>query len=508
MDNMTNTDAIDKLAEMWEQERENNQPLPLMRNVPPETMIPIDALDGIIRDTILAIHDKVRAPMATCLQSILGVAALATQAHANVLMPTQQERPLSNFFMTISESGERKSSADSEAMKPVQMWEAELRQQYDSALPNYRDERQAWEKARMDVQNSKNNKGNAQAMKAALQSIGPEPQPPLHPLVTCNEPTLEGLCLSLSTGQASQGLFSSEGGQFYGGYSMSKENKLKTGASLSSLWDGASVRSPRKGDGVSSIENRRLSSHLMMQPGVARLAFGDPVLTDQGFMSRQLAVMPHPLAGTRLWKEPKPESLVALQTYTQHVLDILSQPYPLRQGKMNELAPRSLPLSDVAASEWKAFYNAVEKESGYGGKYERIRGLANKLGEHAIRLAAILTLFDDLQAVNIPQEKMAAGIALAEYYAREALRISGVADVDVKIVAANKLLNWINSSYKGDIITYRHVYKDGCAGFGDAPTTKVAFQTLMEHGYLTKLDGRHDIDGENCKDVYRIHRKS
>lgn len=501
------TDNIAALDKLLEEEEKANQPLPLMRDVPPETAVPIDALDGILRDAVLAIHDKVGAPVATGFQSVLAVATLATQAHANVLMPTQQKRPISDYFMTISESGERKSSADSEAMKPVRMREDELRQEYEAALPNYRDERQAWEKARTDVQN-KAAKGNAQAIKAALQAIGPEPQPPLHPFLTCNEPTLEGLYLSLSTGQASQGVFSSEGGQFYGGYSMSKDNKLKTVASLSSLWDGDSVRSPRKGDGISSIENRRLSSHLMMQPGVARLAFGDPVLTDQGFMSRQLAVMPDPLAGTRLWKTPKPKSLAALDAYTQHTLGILRQPYPLQSGKVNELAPRTLVLSDAAASEWKAFYNAVEKDSGSGGRYERIRGLASKLGEHAIRLAAVLTLFDDMNATNVPLEKMQAGIALAQYYAQEALRIAGIAEVDAKVIAANKLLDWVNSSYKGDLITYHHVYKNGCAGFGDAKVTKAAFETLEEHGYLTKLPGKHHIGGANCKDVYRIHGKS
>ncbi|PZO84129.1 MAG: hypothetical protein DI626_08520, partial [Micavibrio aeruginosavorus] len=405
-------DNISALEAAWEEQENGHQPLPLMRHVPPETPIPIDALGGVLRDTIVAIHDKIGAPMATCLQSVLGVATLATQAHVNVLMPTKQERPVSNFFMTISESGERKSSADSEAMKPVRMWENELRQQYERDLPNYRDELQAWEAARAKAQ-GKGNGGNAQAIKNALQAIGPEPQPPLHPNLTCDDFTIEGLYLSLSTGQASQGVFSSEGGQFYGGHGMNKDNRLKTATALSSLWDGEPVRRTRKGDGVSSMPDRRVSVHLMMQPTVARLAFGDPVLTGQGFMSRQLAVMPDPLAGTRLWKEPKPESLVALDAYTQHVLGILSQPYPLRQGKVNELAPRSLPLSNAAVSEWKAFYNAVEKESGSGGRYERIRGLANKLGEHAIRLAGVLTLFDDLNAGDVPLEKMQAGIALA-----------------------------------------------------------------------------------------------
>lgn len=499
-------DNIAALAAHIENDSTERHPLPLMQDTPPETAVPVNALNGVLSEAVLAIHAKVQAPLATCLQSGLAVATLATQAHANVLMPTQQERPLSNNFMTISESGERKSSADSEAMKPVRLREAELRKIHESEMPDYRDEKEAWEKARAKAQIK--NGVNVQALKSALQALGSEPQPPLHPMLTCDDLTIEGLFFSLSTGQASQGVFSAEGGQFFGGQGMNKDNKLKTATALSCLWDSAPVRRVRRGDGVLAIEGRRLTSHLMLQPGVASLAFGDPVLSDQGFMSRQLAVMPAPLAGGRTFRPATSQSLAALDAYTQYTLNILQQPYPLQQGKRNELAPRPLPLSATARQEWEAFYNAIEGESGSGGRYDRVRPLANKLGEHSIRLAGVLTLYDNLSAGDIPVEKMQAGILLAEYYIQEALRITGTAAVDAKIIAAQKLLHWLQSRYPHPLITYTHVYKNGRAGFTDAASTKSAFKTLEDHGYIAKLEGRHYIDGKAFKDVYRIHGKA
>ncbi len=68
-------------------------------------------------------------------------------------------------------------------------------------------------------------------------------------MATCPEPTFEGLCKLLAVGQPSVGVFASEGGQFIGGHGMSDDNKLRTAAGLSSVWDGEPIRRVRAGDG-------------------------------------------------------------------------------------------------------------------------------------------------------------------------------------------------------------------------------------------------------------------
>ena len=65
-----------------------------------------------------------------------------------------------------------------------------------------------------------------------------------------------------------------------------------------------------------------------------------------------------------------------------------------------------------------------------------MRGLANKLAEHAARLAAIMALVDDLGAPEIGTNRMRAGIALAEHYATEALRLFGASRVNTDSAAA------------------------------------------------------------------------
>jgi hypothetical protein len=89
------------------------------------------------------------------------------------------------------------------------------------------------------------------------------------------------------------GLFSDEGGQFVGGNGMSVDNRLKTAAGLSGLWDGSPVKRVRVGDGA--IAGRRLSAYLMMQPDVSSIFLADPVLLHQGLHSRMLVAAPSSL---------------------------------------------------------------------------------------------------------------------------------------------------------------------------------------------------------------------
>src|SRR3546814_15226016 len=96
----------------------------------------------------------------------------------------------------------------------------------------------------------------------------------------------------MSGGEPSMGLFSDEGGTFIGGYGMSDASRLRTGAGLSSFCDGTPVKRVRGGHGVSILKGRRLSLHVMVQPGIAPGMLADPRLQQQGLQSRRLGGAP------------------------------------------------------------------------------------------------------------------------------------------------------------------------------------------------------------------------
>jgi len=327
--------AIRAILEQAEEMRVE-PPRPLTRQMPSADAFPVDALGDVLGAAARAIHDRVQAPLAICSQSVLAAAALAVQAHADVQLPMGHVRPVSDFFVTVAETGARKSASDTEATSPIRKREQTLGETRDAELPNYVNDKTAWEKARDDA--VKRGKGNRATIKAALDALGPTPAPPLEPLMTCPEPTFEGLCKLFAVGQPSLGIFATEGGQFVGGHGMSDDAKLRTAAGLSKLWDDGETRRVRSGDGAIMLRGRRLTVHLMAQPGVAGMMLNDRLLAaDQGLLSRFLITAPDSAAGLRLWHEPKPESGVALKRYGARLLGILEEPLLLAAGKCDRL---------------------------------------------------------------------------------------------------------------------------------------------------------------------------
>jgi hypothetical protein len=319
------------------------KPRPLMRELPPAATFPVDGLGDVLGPAARAIHDRIQAPMAICGQAVLAAAALASQAYADVVLPIGpgQARPISCFFVTVAVSGERKSAVDAEVMWPIRRYEAALRRRYDSDYVRYANARDAHERARKQALNLRA-KGDQATITAALDNLGPPPQPPLTPMLTCPEPTYEGMCKLLTSGQPSIGIFAAEGGQFIGGHGMSDEARLRTAAGLSAVWDGEDIRRVRASDGTTLLPGRRVSMHLMAQPAVADIWLRNPLLADQGTLSRTLLSAPESAMGTRLSHDEAPETNPAMALYGARLLSILETPLPVADGKPNELAPRRL----------------------------------------------------------------------------------------------------------------------------------------------------------------------
>jgi hypothetical protein len=479
-------------------------PRPLMRELPPADPYPLEALGSLLAGAARAIQDRIQAPEAICGQSVLAAAALAAQAHANVVLPTGAARPLSLYLATVAQSGERKSAADNIAKEPLNQWEAARREEHRPAYLRWRNEHEVWQQERKRVLAGQ--QGSAAGRHLALDALGPEPLAPPLPLLTCPEPTFEGLCRLLAEAHPSVGVFAGEGGQFVGGHGMNPENRLRTAAGLCSLWDGEPVRRVRAGDGVSVLPGRRVAMHLMLQPGVAAELLADPVLLDQGLLSRLLVTAPESNAGGRFWREPSPGSDVALARYAARLLEMLRTPLPLVDGTRNELNPRPLPLSPAAYHAWTAYADHLEVQLGPGGSLEAIRGLANKLPEQAARIAGVLALVEDLTASDVTGDHLEAGIALADHYAAEALRLFEVSRSDERLRHAATLLHWLLHDRSDGMVSLPDIYQYGPNRIRSAREARLLVGILEEHGWLVRVEGGAEVAGTRRRDVWLIRR--
>ena len=302
------------------------EPLPLVRPAPPPQPFPTDALGPMLAPVASALHEIVQSPLAMCANSVLAAATLAAQPHVNIELPIGRGdiKPVSLYFITVGKSGERKSATNSQVMSSIKAREQDLNLKYKAALSAHEDELEVWQAERKKILKE----SDKATRLAQLAALGPKPKEPLRPIILLEEPTIEGLAKLLLTGQPSVGIFSAEGGEFVGGHAMKDDAKLRSAAGLSKLWDGEAWKRVRAGDGAHTIANKRVSLHLMLQPGVGDVLMSDAVLRDQGLVARLLMTSPQTSMGTRMHREPPADAIKTLADFTVLMAERIARPLP------------------------------------------------------------------------------------------------------------------------------------------------------------------------------------
>jgi hypothetical protein len=460
--------------------------LPLFPPLPPADAYPLDALGPILGEAASAIARKVQAPPAIAAQSVLAAASLAAQAHADVRMPYGQRRPLSLYLVSSASSGDRKSTTDNEALWPVTRREDALQELHSHDHQDWAVTFAAWAAERKKIESDR--KLGFEDRRAALTMLGPEPQAPIRPVLTSAEPTFEGLIKSWPSMPPAQGVFSAEGGQFTGGHGMAQESRLRTAAGFSVLWDGKPITRVRALDGVSVLKGRRLAMHLMVQPEAAATFMSDPVLRDQGLLSRILVAAPDSIAGTRLFRVATAADADQIRRYHARMLSLL-EAWPLIIDRAQGLQPREIAMSDAAESRWRDFYNWIEERSGSQGDLRPIRDFASKAAEHAARIAGVLAIVADERTSEISAEIMIAAIRLTTWYTNEALRLQQACRTDPGLLRAQALLDWLSGRDDTDI-KFSDVLRLGPAPTRTKKEADAAIRALIEHNLVEEVSER------------------
>lgn len=457
------------------------EPLPLTRELDPPTPFPVQALGAIGAGVVERMHAVIQAPHALIGQSILAAMNQVAQPFANVIIDGRIS-PLSDFFLTLGESGERKSAVDAWAL-------AQVRERQRALMAKYRAERDEYEQAALiyDAHAKRvlaDKKMSSDAKQARLAET-PRPAAPVMPLFIVSEPSTEAIQRQLIIGLPSIGLINDEGGQFLGGYAMSAEKRLGTLTTLSRLWDRGEFDRVRVGDGSGSYYGRRLTLHLMVQPAVASSLLADPLAREQGFLARCLVSYPRSTAGQRRYAEQDLSQTSEYRRYASRVTALLDQAWPLTAE--NELDPPSIALTQTAKTTWVAIYNDIERHLGADGRFAPVRSLASKAPEHIARLAGTFAVFDGDEQIDASHIDRAA--LLMQHYLAEALRLWGAGQVSVELKLAQELLNWLRDKMgPGRVIPMAEIYRKGPSAIRSAGAARKVLQVLVQHGWVAPAD--------------------
>lgn len=482
-----------------------SDPQPLFREPAAGAAYPVEALGSALAGAVRAIDDMVQCATGTAAGSVLSAASLACQPLANIVLPIGDgdSRPLSLYLVTVAASGERKSTSDKMAMRPVEELAAELLSDHQRQIADWRADCAAWEAAKKKA--LQNAKGDHAAGRAALQALGPEPERPMDPILTAGEPTMAGLHQLFRTGRPSLGLMSDEGGAMLGGWGLSEEQRLNTAAGLNSLWDGSALKRVRAGDGATSLPGRRLALHLMVQPVAASRLFGDDELQGVGLLARMLTTAPAERAGTRFYRPDDPDSQSALTLYHRQLAAILRMPAQTAIGDPRHLTPRRMEMDPGAIEAFRAYADSCEAKLGKGGEWEPIKPFGSKAAEHAARLAAVIGLFHDPEMQTLDAVAFERGRRLADFYAGEALRLHGAAAIAAPLREADALRRWL-ADLGQPVVGLATIYQRGPAGLRTAAKAREACQTLQDHGWLRGIGGGAEIGGKHHREAWEVLR--
>jgi len=464
------------------------KPLQLNNNDKPE--FPIDALPSLFRETAEAIADKAQCPIDFAACSLLAVGSLAIQPHLYVVGPKYQTIT-SLHFASIGKSGERKSSCDNLAMKPVFVWQDQFLDQHEQAEKQYKINLARWKKAFEKILS----KGLTPEATNEIIRLGPEPERPLRPERITGDVTTEGLFHLFRKGNPSLGLFTAEGGTFVGGWGMNKDNRLKSGAWYSESWDGIKPLTRARGakDEIDYVKNRRLAMHIMLQDEVADELYGMDILRTQGWLSRVLAYKPESLIGDRLYKVDDERTNPSLERYYATMWNILNYPIPTLPGKLQEVNPYPIHLTGEATERWIEYFDSVEVASKkQTGAFESIQGFASKVGENLLRLCGVTTGIEYFNAYkNDPANGLISETCLdnntkiMDYFLEHQLLIVNGSEDAADMANAVLLRDWIQNNIDGQFVTQREMQISGPGRLRkDQIAREAAIALLEKHHWL------------------------
>jgi hypothetical protein len=243
--------------------------VPFKYDVPDAQPYPIAALGSILAPAVEAAVRSTLAPDSLCAQSFLAAANLACAGHFDVGIDGRTY-PNTDFFITVAASGERKTAADKIALSVHSLQESKLsaahlnaKKEYDEALSDYKAER---------------SRLGRKADKSEIENLKAPPLPPPPGILKVGDTTIEGLQKLFADGLSRLGVFTTEAGNIFGGWSMQDEQRSRAGACLSTFWDGGADTRARGMTGHARLAGRRLTAHFGCQPNIALSFLGAPDL--------------------------------------------------------------------------------------------------------------------------------------------------------------------------------------------------------------------------------------
>ncbi|MCP3706822.1 YfjI family protein [Paraburkholderia sp. CNPSo 3274] len=454
--NDANSEPADVVARMgsWAE----NKSRPRFPDFEPEDeTFPWQSLPETIRGAVIEIckNDKLAVPIAV--QAVLSAVSLACQDLIWVDRGIGDKSVCSLYMLTVTDTGSRKSRADSVVTSSIEVYDRKMRAEYarqkeadDYELRERSRKRRELEKAsgtllRKSHTLAISGKADADQLAATARAKQEEVERELAEMnrqdVEYREARLRRVFYSkipireleqnLAENWPSAGLFSDEAA---GILSARGESDM---SSLDKLWEGKAIdvvgRTTRESF---FVEDPRLSISLMVQPIVFDrfLERKGELAKGIGFMSRVLLSRPDTPYGKRMINTSELRQSDWIAILNERVLALLSHAHS--DIALRERNRKVLYFAPAAQQAWEKDFNEMEAETADRGQLVHEREFVNRYSEHVARLAALFHFFEhgkltrsdgrddsDSSELLIPEATVTSAMRVAEWYLDQFRRV-------------------------------------------------------------------------------------
>ncbi|MGH8850613.1 MAG: YfjI family protein [Casimicrobiaceae bacterium] len=450
---------------------------------------PVVALPASVREAVEEVQAFTQAPAALIAASALSAISVAAQGLANVQRDEGLTGPIGLWFLTIAESGERKSTADGHFTHAIREYETEQAELAKPAIARHMAAVGAWEAKSAGLREAiktATKRGKAtDADEQRLREVQADmPLPTPVPRLLYSDATPEALAHGMKRWPSSA-VISPEAGAVLGAHAMGRDSIVRNLALLNSLWDGGELRVDRRTSESFTVRGARLTISLQAQPAAMRDFFdkAGPLARGVGFIARFLVAWPQSTQGTRQYREA-PQAWPALSAFNHRVAALLaSSPAFNERGELN---PPTLTLAPEAKAAWIRFYDDVETELRAGGDLTDVRDVASKAADNAARLAALFHVFEgDAGAVSLAHVQ--AACRLVAWHLTEARRFLGEFSLPPALANAARLDAWLLDYCRAagtGILRRRTIQQKGPNATRDGKRLDEALRELCEAGRI------------------------
>lgn len=456
---------------------------------------PFDVLPEKIRVPVFDVWQTNLTPMPLVVTSALSALSVACQHLFDVSRPNGMTSPCGLFFITIADSGERKTSIDNLFTRPIRDFEKKHLEENGKPQSDYRVSLKIWQAKEAGLKRkiqrlTSRNENCDEAEQQLRQHHQDFPEKPLMMRMLFDDVSPTAIISSLHDQWPSAGILSDEAGKLF------NSKTFENIGLYNKLWDGAPVSLDRHRTTESyTVNDGRLTISLMTQQQTFRnfLAKQGALARDNGFLARCLACWPVSTQGSRLIQvdEASRQNIApsSLAEFQRVIAFLLNQSWQRHQSKQPR---KTITMSSEAARSWRKCYNQIETRLGQA-TYADVRDGASKAAENIARLACLFQAFESCESTEewqIQAPMVDAANRICMWYLERFKDIFGKkGTMSDDAQNANELMQWLEELWSRNYDAHTGIPKNYVLQYGPIKTRRknsleTALGILCDRGLL------------------------